>query len=405
MKSLGKFMARGALFGACALALAGCQSTVNPGIAQPSLAPITKQSYTLRTLPPPKERIYVSVYDFPDLTGQFKDTSTVQTLSKAVTQGGAPMLIKALVDAGERRWFSVLDRSRLDDLLKERQIVTEMRRIYRGEQKINPRVLPPLRHAGIILEGGIIGYDTNTKTGGLGAAYLGIGADTKYQQDTVTVTLRAVSTDTGEVLASTTVHKVIASYGVQGDVFRYIELDKILQAEAGVTANEPKQVAVQQAIEKAVTSLIIEGARLHIWSFANPVRGQEIIKEYMQEKYGEKVPVAAVTAPPPVTKNPTDVVETVAATPRRVSHASRPPAAARPTTPPPPAKGETVGSIAPAAKTAESGALPPPAARNEVVGSADKSPHEKPVRAVAVAFNDNAGTAGRSSPTPSWGNR
>jgi curli production assembly/transport component CsgG len=398
-------MVCGALFSLCTLVLAGCQSTVNPGIAQPSLAPVTKQSYTLRTLPPPKERISVSVYDFPDLTGQFKDTSTVQTLSKAVTQGGAPMLIKALVDAGERRWFSVLDRSRLDDILKERQIVTEMRRIYRGEQKINPRVLPPLRHAGIILEGGIIGYDTNTKTGGLGAAYLGIGADTKYQQDTVTVTLRAVSTDTGEVLASTTVHKVIASYGLQGNVFRYIELDKILQAEAGVTANEPKQVAVQQAIEKAVISLIIEGAKLHIWSFADPVRGREIIKEYMHEKYGEKVPVAAVTAPPPVTKNPTDVIETVAVTPRRTSHAARQPAAAQPTTPPPAAQGETVGSIAPVRNTAETSALPPPAARNEVVGSAAKSVDEKPVQAVAVAFNYNTETTKQPSPKPLWADR
>src|SRR5690606_11228931 len=142
---------------------------------------------------------------FPDLTGQYGESSTGgQTLSHAVTQGGVSLLIKALQDAGERRWFTVLDRSRLDDTLKERQIVTEMRRIYRDEAEVPASVLPPLQHASISIQGGITRYDTYTKTGGLGARYLGIGADTKWQQDTVTISLRAVSTNTSEVLASVT---------------------------------------------------------------------------------------------------------------------------------------------------------------------------------------------------------
>ncbi len=236
--------------GLICLSASACQ-TPQAGIHQPVLTPVTKQSQSLRTLPAPTARIAVAVYDFPDLTGQYKERDNVQTLSRAVTQGGAPMLIKALQDAGERRWFSVLDRARLDDILKERQIVTEMRRIYRNEQQIDARVLPPLDHAGIIMQGGITGYDTNTMTGGLGARYLGIGADAKWQQDTVTVTLRAVSTNTGEVLSSVSIHKMIASTALQGGTFRYIALDRILEVEAGVTQNEPKQIAVQQAIEKA----------------------------------------------------------------------------------------------------------------------------------------------------------
>lgn len=292
-----------------ALAVGGC--TTAAGIhEEPTLSPLTTQSYSLRTLPPPVNRVPVAVYDFPDLTGQYKEREDVQTLSRAVSQGGAPILIKALQDAGERRWFSVLDRARLDDILKERQIITEMRRIYRHEEQVPASVLPPLAHAGIIIQGGITGYDTNTKTGGLGARYLGIGADTKWQQDTVTVTLRAVSTNTSEVLVSVTVHKSIASVSLQGNVFRYVALDRILEAEAGIAENEPREIALQQTIEKAVIALIIEGAELGMWRFADPLAGADLIAEYRAEKYGTALPASAMVAEPPVTPEPAKVVET-----------------------------------------------------------------------------------------------
>lgn len=344
-----------------ALALAGCQTVSDPGIFEPTVTPVTTQSYNLRTLPAPVKRIPVAVYDFPDLTGQYRERDNVQTLSRAVTQGGAPMLIKALQDAGERRWFSVLDRARLDDILKERQIVTEMRRIYREEQKIPASVLPPLAHAGIIMQGGITGYDTNVHTGGIGVRYLGIGPHARWQRDSVTVTLRAVSTNSGEVLASVTVHKDIASAALQGGSFSFIELDRILEVEAGITKNEPKQLAVQQAIEKAVVALIVEGAELGIWSFADQAAGRKVIEDYHGEKYGQKVVLAAGNVPQPATPNPADVVETVPAAPR-VARAPRPRQPALPQTPPPPAPDEVVGSIS------SPGDLPPPPASDEVVG-------------------------------------
>ncbi|WP_417423695.1 CsgG/HfaB family protein [Hoeflea sp.] len=293
-----------------AAGLSACVSTPDEGMVAASFTPVTKQSNVLRSLPGPTKRVSVAVYDFPDLTGQFKERENVQSLSKAVTQGGSSMLIKALQDAGERRWFTVLDRASLNDLLKERQIVTEMRKVYRNEQKIDPNALAPLRHAGIVLQGGIIGYDTNTQTGGLGARYLGIGADAKWKQDTVTVTLRAVSTNSGEVLASVTVHKIIASYALQAGVFRYITLDSILEGEAGVTRNEPDQIAVQQAIEKAIVGLIAEGADLGIWSFADKEAGRKFVNDYLSEKYDGEVPDAALDAPHPETQHPALVVET-----------------------------------------------------------------------------------------------
>lgn len=275
--------------------LSGC--AVNPPAPEvPTLATITPESQALRQLPPPVRRLMVAVYDFPDLTGQFKERDSVQTLSRAVTQGGAPMLIKTLQEAGARRWFTVLDRARLDDLLKERQILTEMRRIYLGEQQVNAEALRPLAHADIIMQGGITGYDTNTKTGGLGAQHLGIGLNTRWQQDTVTVTLRAVSTHTGEVLASVSTHKMIASHALQGGLFRYIALDRLLEAEAGMTWNEPKQIAVQQAIEKAVMALALEGVELGLWAFADPALGAPLLQAYRDEKFG-KMATTAGTAP------------------------------------------------------------------------------------------------------------
>ncbi|MCH8467092.1 MAG: hypothetical protein LAT78_11080, partial [Roseinatronobacter sp.] len=187
----------------------------------------------LRDLPEPASRIRVAIYDFPDLTGQFRERENVQPMSRAVSQGGSAMLINALRDAGNGKWFSVLDRSNLDQLLRERQIVTEMRRIYRGETMLDPAAIGPMRHSGIILQGGIIGYDSNVQTGGVGARFLGIGASTRWKLDVVTVSLRAVSNETGEVLASVIVEKPIASTITRGDVFRFVALDELAEAELG----------------------------------------------------------------------------------------------------------------------------------------------------------------------------
>ncbi len=266
--------------------LSAC-ATPQEGVFEPVLNPVTGINQTLRDLPPAQSRVAVAVYDYADQTGQFKPSETFQTLSKAVTQGASAILVKALHDAGNRQWFTVIERQQLNNLLKERQIIKEMRRTYLGEKVINPQALPPLLFAGVILEGGIIGYDTNTLTGGAGARYLGIGGDVKYRQDTVTVYLRAVSTKTGEVLLNVTAHKTIASYGIRGDAFKFIAFDRLLEAEAGITKNEPDQLAVQQAIEKAVYALIMEGSELGLWGFKDKDAQAALVAAYRAEKLGE----------------------------------------------------------------------------------------------------------------------
>ncbi len=247
----------------------------------------TQTQTLLETLPAPERPVAIAVYGFSDQTGQFKPTEAGQTLSRAVSQGGGSILVKALQDAGQRQWFTIVERESLKNLLSERQIIREMRERYLGEQGVNPQALPALLFAGVLLEGGIVGYDTNTVTGGAGAAFLGIGARSEYRQDTVTVYLRAVSVRTGEVLTSVTASKTIASQSMGGNAFRFVGFKELLQAEAGYTTNEPDQVALQQAIEKAVYGLILEGVELDIWQFADRDAGWPLLWRYRQERDGK----------------------------------------------------------------------------------------------------------------------
>jgi curli biogenesis system outer membrane secretion channel CsgG len=218
----------------------------------------------LIALPAPAQRLTVAVYNFQDQTGQFRGGESTQSLSRVVSQGATSMLVKALQDAGNRAWFQVMERERLDNLLKERQIIREMRQRYLGEEQINPEALPSLMFAGLLLEGGVIGYDTNTMSGGAGARYLGIGASTEYRQDTVTVYLRAVSVKTGEVLTTVVAKKTIASIGVSASAFRYVAFRELLEAETGIkpTAAMLKQleaIGVRVVTGRQVTEVTDSG--------------------------------------------------------------------------------------------------------------------------------------------------
>lgn len=286
-----------------AIALGGC-AVHNPAVWEPAQptrpTPATKK---LAMLPAPGDRIAVAVYSFVDQTGQFKTSDSVQTLSRAVTQGSTSILVKALQEAGNNRWFTVIEREKLDNLLRERAVIREMRAAYLGEKTVNPQALPPLLFAGILLEGGIIGYDSNTKSGGAGARFLGIGGSTQYREDTVTIYLRAVSVKTGEVLSTISVRKSIASIGISANAFRYVAFKDLLEAEAGVAYNEPDALALQQAIEAAVYGLVLEGAATNLWCFATTEEyGRDLLRRYYGERNNVKAEDAVV--PPDASGQP-----------------------------------------------------------------------------------------------------
>lgn len=251
------------------LLLASCSSeTVQERIEASSEAPevITKRRYNdLINLPPlDGPLIPIAVYRFPDLTGQRKPAANFASLSSAVTQGGEVFLIKALQDAGKGKWFQVVERSALDNLVKERQLIRSQRELYEKDQA---KPLTPLLVAGIMLDGGIIGYDSNIGTGGIGARFLGIGAQQEYRKDEVTVVIRLISINTGEVLLSTGASKTVLSTGAGANVFKFVDMGtKSVEFEAGSSINEPTTYAVRIAIEAAVADMVKEGAKKQLWT-------------------------------------------------------------------------------------------------------------------------------------------
>lgn len=249
-------------------ALAGC-STVRPlgeiGIKdQPVISGTVVKE--INTLPAPDgPPISVAIYGFKDLTGQRKPSQTLSLFSTAVTQGAEAYLIKTMQEAGNRQWFTVVERVGLDNLLKERQMIKQTREIYEGA---NAKMLPPLTMAGVIIEGGIIDYNSNTLTGGSGVAIFGIGAQTQYTQDIVVISLRLVSVQTGEVLTTVTVEKNLLSTsdGMTGMKF-FNNYTQSFEIDSSQTFNEPGNYALRSAIESGIVELVKKGERQGLWKF------------------------------------------------------------------------------------------------------------------------------------------
>jgi curli production assembly/transport component CsgG len=222
----------------------------------------------LSNLPPAANMPVVAVYTFLDRTGQRKSKDGIASFSTAVTQGAEAFLIDALKTAAKGKWFRVVERTNLDALVRERQIVRSAREDFAKQEgnEGEPTGIQPLLFAGILLEGGIIGYDANIESGGRGARYLGIGASNQYRRDVVTVSLRGISTLTGEILLNVQTTKTILSTGGGYDVFRFVDMDtKLVEIEDGVAMNEGVTKATRSAIELAVLELIYQGHDRDYW--------------------------------------------------------------------------------------------------------------------------------------------
>ena len=208
--------------------------------------------------------IYIGVSDFKDLTGQRKQSDNYASFSSAVTQGAESWLIESLLDSGD--WFKVLERGQLDSIMRERAVVQQTREDFTD----NDTGLKPMLFAGILIHGGIIGYDTNYVSGGIGASYLGLGTAEQYRKDVVTVSIRFVSTLTSEILVSSTVSKTIYSASVGSDVFKYVKNEvNPLEIEFGFAKNEMVSVATRAAIDLAIINIVKKGEEKGMWKFVN----------------------------------------------------------------------------------------------------------------------------------------
>ena len=214
----------------------------------------------LADVPVPIRKPVVAVYpsSFKDNTGQRRSNSQYASFSTAITQAPDAYLIRALKHSGV---FEVVERTGLDNLTKERQIIRTTRESFDEKQKVKP-----LMFAGLLMEGGVVGYETNIRSGGAGARYLGIGGSKQYRQDSVTISLRTVSVSTGKILLEVLVTKTILSASISSDVFRfYANNTELVEIESGIVENESINIALQMAIETAVLQTIEEGYENGYW--------------------------------------------------------------------------------------------------------------------------------------------
>lgn len=284
-----------ALLGACAApphTAAGIQDAAELTPASPSTRDLLK-------LPAPRAKVTVAVYGFRDQTGQYKPAPD-SSFSTSVTQGAASILIKALKDS---RWFIPVEREGLQELLTERRIlraINEPAEKTPGPANRGPSLMP----ASILIEGGIVAYDSNVRTGGVGAQFLGIGLTTQYRVDQVTVNLRSVDIDSGEILQSVSTSKTIYSYEIHPSVFKFVDFKELLEIEAGITHNEPAQLCVKEAIEAAVMHLTVQGLQDKTWALKNPDDWYSpIIQRYLHEE-NNYAALDAKTSAAPATIHP-----------------------------------------------------------------------------------------------------
>ena len=241
------------------LLLSACSLIPKPelNVTEAEINPVSQTMRALQAKPGPKYPIPVAVYSFRDQTGQYKPQQNVSSFSTAVTQGATSMLIQTLL---ESKWFTPVEREGLQNLLTERKISKKQ-----PVKSKDAKVLL-LTNARLLLEGGIISYETNISTGGAGVEYYGIGASEMYREDQVTIYLRAVDVHTGKVMMSVSTTKRVFSQEMRAGLIRFTSLNRLAEAEIGFTTNEPVQFCVLQAIELAVAEIIEKGIEQGYWN-------------------------------------------------------------------------------------------------------------------------------------------
>ena len=326
------------------LLLAGCaigHPPSTPLLPNAQLAPLTAVTRDLLGLPAPKGKITVAVYGIRDQTGQYKP-SPDSSFSTVVTQGASSMLVKALKESG---WFIPVERENLQNLLTERKIV---RALEVPAPVGTPAVqIPALMAASVLIEGGIVAYESNVRTGGAGARFLGVGLSTQYRVDQVTVNLRTIDIRGGQILQSVSTTKTIYSYEIHPSVFKFVNVKDLVELEAGMTRNEPTQLCVAEAIESAVAHLIVEGLKDRQWVLQDSAQWYNpILQRYLvsgDTRYAARRPAAPKAGVP------------APAAPKPAAPAMAPPPAA------PAAPAATTAPAAPAATVAPAATAAPEA--------------------------------------------
>ena len=236
-----------------------------PYIVIKSSSILELQSEELNSLPRAKRKPVIAIYpnSFRDHTGQRKSNGSFALFSTAITQAPEAFLIRALKHAADGEFFQVAERVGLESLTKERQLIRSTRESFEEDSAVKPLLL-----AGLLIQGGVITYDSNVKSGGAGARLLGVGSSKQYREDLITISLRLVSVSTGEVLIEVLVSKTVTSAGLSQDIFRFVDENRrLIEVEGGVAENESTSIALQQAIEEGVLQIIKTGITRGYWEY------------------------------------------------------------------------------------------------------------------------------------------
>jgi len=236
-----------------------------PNIVIKNTSILELQSEELKNIKPVKQKPVVAIYpnSFVDYTGQRKSNGQFALFSTAITQAPDAFLIRALKHSGNGKFWTVVERVGLDSLTKERQIIRSTRDSFEEDSSVKPLLL-----AGLLVQGAVISIDSNIKSGGIGARYLGIGSSKEYREDLITISLRLVSVSTGEVLIEVLVSKSVISVGLSQDLFRFVSNGtELVEIEGGASENESTSIALQQAIEEGVLEIIKTGITRGYWEY------------------------------------------------------------------------------------------------------------------------------------------
>jgi curli production assembly/transport component CsgG len=242
-------------------ALSGCTELNSAPIASPILENASILADEVPLGIPVTPAIIVGVYQFTDQTGQraVLDRQTSE-MSSAIPQGLSSMLVQELMASGDGKWFRVVERETIPTILNERKVVVAA--LPDVEEPLQPLLLP-----GILITGGAISYDRKVSQKFLGLGFASLNGQKKIYSDRVSVALRAVSVQTGEVLESVYVSKEVLSQMNSINVLNVVNTST-LAVEAGIVSNEPVSVAVRTAISAAVRELFIRGLARGWWEVA-----------------------------------------------------------------------------------------------------------------------------------------
>jgi len=209
----------------------------------------------------------MAVTSFDDLTGARVEGGA----STAIAGSGLLLLELILNSYSDERRIRLFSRRLLTDLVNERRLaqqynstaasrslnsLSEAAKALVNPDKLSKAYdLADIAPVDYLLTGAVIGYDKNLSDLGAGAGLVGLSSSYKKSDDAVTVLVQIIDVATGEIAGVGIGSESVTSVMLGGGVFKFLEIDRILELEGGGSLNEPRTYALYQALNQAVENM------------------------------------------------------------------------------------------------------------------------------------------------------